>query len=122
MTGFAHSLEKWILVQTLSSLRQGRCVARDIIARKGLGKWFTHRLGHGTWATQASDCKYTKHRIYVVVTVLDYPSETPFPMNRESTIRARWDFLLIKRSLTLETIGTRLEDSVVIGEDGIHKS
>ena len=24
-------------------------VARDVIARKGLGKWFTHRLGHGTW-------------------------------------------------------------------------
>jgi len=39
-------------------------------------------------------------------------------MSRESTIRARWDFLLIKRSLTLETIRIRLEVSFVTGEDG----
>ena len=23
--------------------------ARDVIVGKGLGKWFTHRLGHGKW-------------------------------------------------------------------------
>jgi len=52
------ALEKWFLVQTARQVvaraaKEGalasnvNAAARDVIVGKGLGKWFTHRLGHG---------------------------------------------------------------------------
>ena len=54
------ALEKWFLVQTAQeaaakAAKEGAlasdvdAAARNAIERKGLGKWFTHRLGHGEW-------------------------------------------------------------------------
>jgi len=111
ITGFAHSYSGAgkVVPCTIRSAGCGKvdAVAKDIIARKGLGKWFTHRLGHGTWCDTLKllpesvltdypgiGLQIHKHRIHVVITALDSPSEAPFPMSRESTIRARWDFLL----------------------------
>jgi len=47
------ALEKWFLIQTAQQVaaraaKEG-ALASDVIAGKGLGKWFTHRLGHGKW-------------------------------------------------------------------------
>lgn len=55
------ALEKWFLVQTAQKVaaRTAKAgalasdvdaAARKVIEQKGLGKWFTHRLGHGQWA------------------------------------------------------------------------
>jgi len=106
------ALEKWFLVQTAQQAAAGAAkegalasdvdaAARNVIGGKGLGKWFTHRLGHGEWSvsqnrpslyvrvTQVSDYKCTKHRIYAVVTTSAFPSGTPFRMSQESIFRAR---------------------------------
>ena len=57
------ALEKWFLVQTAQKVaartaREGAlasdvdAAARKVIVQKGLGKWFTHRLGHGQWSME----------------------------------------------------------------------
>ena len=59
------ALEKWFLVQTAQeaaarAAKEGALVsdvdaaARSVIAGKGLGKWFTHRLGHGQWDIESA--------------------------------------------------------------------
>ena len=55
------ALEKWFLVHRAqqAAARAAKAgalasdvdaAARNVISGKGLGRWFTHRLGHGKWS------------------------------------------------------------------------